>query len=114
MTDCPAPMEWKKHDTDYAYAYGLWNSSNRALELMFQMFLFVHIVLMLGLWSEWLEGLKIMGTNFFLLLSIVFFYLSTNSLIGKKAWVPMTIMFAAACGVAYSLKSVQQLFNQKS
>lgn len=45
----PAPMEWKKHDTDYNYSYGLWTSSHRAIALIFQLFLFIHLVTILAL-----------------------------------------------------------------
>ena len=104
-------MEWKKHDTDYNYAWGLWTSSHQALLLMFQMFLFLHLVTMLALWSEWLEGLKIMAVNFCLVLSLIFYYCSTHNLLGKRLFIPMTIWFLAGLGIAYTLKPIQKLIN---
>ena len=113
MSDCPAPMEWKKHGADYNYAWGVWNSSHRALALMTQLFLLVHLVTIAALGSAWLEGLKIMGVNFFLCIAICFGFIAQNKLTGGKPYFPMVIMLAAALGVAYTLAPVQELIYPK-
>lgn len=99
-------MEWKSHDTDYKYAYGTMLTSLRALDLMFKLFLFLHVTLIAALGAQWLEGLKIFGVNFCLLICICFFYLGTFQMVGKKVCLPITIWFSAACGIAYTLNSV--------
>ena len=105
----PAPMEWKKHDTDYNYAWGEWNSAHRALDLMFKLFWLLHIVTIAALGAEWLEGVKILGVNFFLCIAICFFYLGGYHMTGGKPYIPGVLMLGAAAGIGYTLKSVQSL-----